>query len=724
MSFNTFIPQGGNYLSGGTTQHGAPVNVGSNARAIAELLGETSIRMKNLALTEKQKAAEVERIRAQEEFLKAKREGTLDLLRKATLSGELPEGMSPSYNDFRKVLLAKDAVTNVYQSEINSNLDVLVDPDGNPETKARILEGAYRKAGIDQYQLDPVGKDIVLKQIAGVQSNLDSLIQRKSVEVNKIKMAAALDQDAINATNSFDGDEGKFVSGVLTSVDIARRASVKEPVKEVIGTYLKQIRNHADKDPESALKMLVALETAELGDGTRVVGNVDLLAGLIKTKEAIETDMLQEDARADRLKAKQRNDIIQALEAKIPAELQTDPTSIKQVFDSFLQQQQTLPADQQLPLSILSDIRKERDSLVKQAMQLRSEDVIAEGQRLQEIEMLKQIYGQQAAAASSEEELQSITDSIQMRDYLTVKDKSEIIKQVNLTRSSFQFASTAFKDAVKLDTVFPEDTLGAFAKSIGVNQEALSTLVNEEIGPLESVYQSEFDKALKEIAKANGLTVEQALLRNKSYYVKDKESETGMSLDSSNNLVKQAISKANAVIQDKVKSRISTHLNLAITQRKTEYAYLNNKLETVNLEALRAYKNSDDLSPEDRDAARQTIVSTRAHLMRLAEAVNTPDTKLPPGMSIPMLSQEQQRSQYDALQNKLGYSVKELVRGKTFAGLDINWESIDPWSVRLVWNKKELEVLKSMPEEMVKPIVSKLKLQSKEDLIAIQEKLL
>jgi hypothetical protein len=119
MSFNTFIPQGGNYLSGGTTQHGAPVNVGSNARAIAELLGETSIRMKNLALTEKQKAAEVERIRAQEEFLKAKREGTLDLLRKATLSGELPEGMSPSYNDFRKVLLAKDAVTNVYQSEIN-----------------------------------------------------------------------------------------------------------------------------------------------------------------------------------------------------------------------------------------------------------------------------------------------------------------------------------------------------------------------------------------------------------------------------------------------------------------------------------------------------------------------------------------------------------------------------------------------------------------------------
>ena len=724
MSFNTFIPQGGNYLSGGTTQHGAPVNVGSNTRAIAELLGETSIRMKNLALTEKQKSAEAERIKAQEEFLKAKREGTLDILRKATLSGELPEGMSPSYNDFRKVLLAKDAVTNVYQSEINSNLDVLVDPDGNPETKARILEGAYRKAGIDQYQLDPVGKDIVLKQIAGVQSNLDSLIQRKSVEVNKIKMAAALDQDAINATNSFDGDEGKFVSGVLTSVDIARRASVKEPVKEVIGTYLKQIRNHADKDPESALKMLVALETAELGDGTRVVGNVDLLAGLIKTKEAIETDMLQEDARADRLKAKQRNDIIQALEAKIPAELQTDPTSIKQVFDSFLQQQQTLPADQQLPLSILSDIRKERDSLVKQAMQLRSEDVIAEGQRLQEIEMLKQIYGQQAAAASSEEELQSITDSIQMRDYLTVKDKSEIIKQVNLTRSSFQFASTAFKDAVKLDTVFPEDTLGAFAKSIGVNQEALSTLVNEEIGPLESVYQSEFDKALKEIAKANGLTVEQALLRNKSYYVKDKESETGMSLDSSNNLVKQAISKANAVIQDKVKSRISTHLNLAITQRKTEYAYLNNKLETVNLEALRAYKNSDDLSPEDRDAARQTIVSTRAHLMRLAEAVNAPDTKLPPGMSIPMLSQEQQRSQYDALQNKLGYSVKELVRGKTFAGLDINWESIDPWSVRLVWNKKELEVLKSMPEEMVKPIVSKLKLQSKEDLIAIQEKLL
>jgi len=724
MSFNTFIPQGGNYLSGGTTQHGAPVNVGSNARAIAELLGETSIRMKNLALTEKQKSAEAERIKAQEEFLKAKREGTLDILRKATLSGELPEGMSPSYNDFRKVLLAKDAVTNVYQSEINSNLDVLVDPDGNPETKARILEGAYRKAGIDQYQLDPVGKDIVLKQIAGVQSNLDSLIQRKSVEVNKIKMAAALDQDAINATNSFDGDEGKFVSGVLTSVDIARRASVKEPVKEVIGTYLKQIRNHADKDPESALKMLVALETAELGDGTRVVGNVDLLAGLIKTKEAIETDMLQEDARADRLKAKQRNDIIQALEAKIPAELQTDPTSIKQVFDSFLQQQQTLPADQQLPLSILSDIRKERDSLVKQAMQLRSEDVIAEGQRLQEIEMLKQIYGQQAAAASSEEELQSITDSIQMRDYLTVKDKSEIIKQVNLTRSSFQFASTAFKDAVKLDTVFPEDTLGAFAKSIGVNQEALSTLVNEEIGPLESVYQSEFDKALKEIAKANGLTVEQALLRNKSYYVKDKESETGMSLDSSNNLVKQAILKANAVIQDKVKSRISTHLNLAITQRKTEYAYLNNKLETVNLEALRAYKNSDDLSPEDRDAARQTIVSTRAHLMRLAEAVNAPDTKLPPGMSIPMLSQEQQRSQYDALQNKLGYSVKELVRGKTFAGLDINWESIDPWSVRLVWNKKELEVLKSMPEEMVKPIVSKLKLQSKEDLIAIQEKLL
>jgi len=56
--------------------------------------------------------------------------------------------------------------------------------------------------------------------------------------------------------------------------------------------------------------------------------------------------------------------------------------------------------------------------------------------------------------------------------------------------------------------------------------------------------------------------------------------------------------------------------------------------------------------------------------------------------------------------------------------LDINWGSIDPWSVRLVWNKKELEVLKSMPEEMVKPIVSKLKLQSKEDLIAIQEKLL
>lgn len=724
MSFNTFIPQGGNYLSGGTTQHGAPVNVGSNARAIAELLGETSIRMKNLALTEKQKSAEAERIKAQEEFLKAKREGTLDILRKATLSGELPEGMSPSYNDFRKVLLAKDAVTNVYQSEINSNLDVLVDPDGNPETKARILEGAYRKAGIDQYQLDPVGKDIVLKQIAGVQSNLDSLIQRKSVEVNKIKMAAALDRDAINATNTFDGDEEKFVSGVLTSVDIAKRASVKEPVKEVIGTYLKQIRNHADKDPEAALKMLVALETAELGDGTRVVGNVDLLAGLIKTKEAIETDMLQEDARADRLKAKQRNDIIQALEAKIPVELQTDPTAIKQVFDSFLQQQQTLPADQQLPLSILSDIRKERDALVKQAMQLRSEDVIAEGQRLQEIEMLKQIYGQQAAAASSEEELQSITDSIQMRDYLTVKDKSEIIKQVNLTRSSFQFASTAFKDAVKLETVFPEDTLGAFAKSIGVNQEALATLVNEEIGPLESVYQSEFDKALKEIAKANGLTVEQALLRNKSYYVKDKESETGMSLDSSNNLVKQAISKANTVIQDKVKSRISNHLNLAITQRKTEYAYVHNKLDTVNLEALRAYKNSEDLSPEARDAARQTIVSTRAHLMRIAEAVNTPDTKLPPGMSIPMLSQEQQRSQYDALQNKLGYSVKELVRGKTFAGLDINWESIDPWSVRLVWNKKELEVLKSMPEEMVKPIVSKLKLQSKEDLIAIQEKLL
>lgn len=727
MSSNFYIPQGGNYIAGGTDTVNYSSNIGNDALAIADILKSSSAKFANLALDSEKKKAEQERIQAQEEFLKAKREGTLDLLRKATLSGELPEGLSPAYNDFRKVLLAKDAVSNVYQTELNSNINVLVDPDVEPQVKQKILQDAYNKSGIDSFQLDPVGKDIIMKQLSQVQGKLDSVMQQRSAEVNIQKMQNAMDKDAINAISAYDGDDSFFVSNMLASVKIARNASVKEPVKEVMGRYMQQINNVAAKDPEKALKMVEAMETAELDDGTPILGNIELISQHVKLRESIENDIERQDARAERLLLKQKNETLRALTSKISADMHGEPELIKAIFDDFINKNSELPVDQQVPFQIVEAVRKERDALVNGAEAVRSEDIVEVAKRQREVDTLKQIYGRQIADAVSSDEINSIINDVQSRDYLTAFDRAEIVKQAQQMRNNFEFAKSEFSSIATIEGIgYTGEDIKGLAKTTKVSEELVSALIEEGIVDAEGLYKETFDNELKRLADAQGLTIEQAKMWNKSGYVKDDVTKE-MTADpyGSMNLVEQAKMVARHAVKQHLTTEAVRSANAIRKQKENRYSMAKGNLRSVDVDSFNAYRNGDEAVTSRALTARGALTDVRIQLSTIVSEIRDAEASDLLGSKASLVKSDILKQQYKDLQDTLGYSIRELLAEKTFAGMpiEVTRETLNPITTRLVWNRKELDVIRNMDEAAIQPLMSKLGV-TRDEFVELQTRLL
>lgn len=735
-------------IPGGVARTGAPIGVGSNARAIAGLLSETSAKLKGISLTQKERAEEEARIAAQDEFLDAKRSNTLDLLRKATLEGQLPEGMSPSYNDYRKVLLAKDAIENSYQAELNANIGMLVDPDVDPNLKATLLQNAYTKTGIDDLDLDPISKGIVLKSLSKVQQNFDSVSRQRAVEVNLEKMQRAIDKDTINVLKNFDGDEDALIDSITTSIDIAKKAAVKEPTKQILSAYLKHINTIAGENPDKALSALDAIEDASLEDGAPLAGNIDIAATLVKSRDTIENTIHQDSVRARRELDNQRNSIIQQLESKLTTADMDDPEKITEVFDSFLAEQEQLPPSEQVPLTVANGVIKERDALVDQARKVRNGDTFEVYAKQQELDLLSKTYSMQATNAENNQQVDDIINDINSRDYLTVRDKARLIGDVTFSRSAYEFSSGEYDpEGIMLEAGITPEVIENLRVAHGGSSDDMDNIIGhvKEFGV--NIYTETFNKSIKEMAQANNMTVEQAMTSNKSRYVSEDDTDLpdgavspsgreGMVLDNSNNLVKMASDKAKAKLIDYLNSTLQTNATLWKVREQLANDAVTDSMSAVSSEAIELYKDSsltDQMAPEAKGLARNAIVMTRGNLMRMAEQLkgqvgftSSDDGQqlLDAKTSDDYTESKKVLDNYYKTQNMLGYSLKEIIKGETLAKLPIDYSRIDPATTRIVWNKRELEVLKNISDREGSKLATKFGVDSVAELIFLQQQLM
>lgn len=719
---------------------GAPVGIGSNARALAKALSGFSTKLGALGREQVSKQEIEEKLKAEEEFLTAKRAGTLDQFRKATMEGLIPEGASPAYNDFRKVLSAKDAIQNIYATEIELNMDALVDPDAPQASKTQIMEDAFAKTGIEQLGLDPVGRGIVNATMLKMQSRLDGKANARSIELNKIKMNEAIGTDAINALGAYGGDRAELVDSFTNSIKIARAGSVMDPVKRVTNAYFKQITNIASDDPDKAQDLLNTIVESKYEDGTKVIGNLELITAATKMEDQIERAIINEDRMADNLLKVQLNKVSTSLEEQIPMDEANNPDSIKAVYDSFLQEQAQLPADKRLPRRVLDGLQGERDTRLKKATQkANAEDSLA----AQEARYSKQRNGLVANRANditSEEDFNLIMKDIDARDDITTREKMELKRTANIAKSAQQLSTKAFKDNVTPEVLqqsgLSKEIAATISGSLGIDLSEVGGAQADIEEGMQRMYSSEFSKELSRLASERDMTYEQALLMNKSRLGK---SEQGMDpeFQHGDNLVMQASAKALEVSSKYAKDQmvmLTDSYKYRDQSRLVRGNALVKAITTERVAGLRAVANSEDASPQEKVGAREILVNTRSHLMQLSKEIdmfsNVEPMEFAVGKNVYDLNDpsvakhlSNKLDKYYALQNSLGYSLKEILARKSIAGVPLDATRIDVRRTKIVWNRKELEVMKRIDIGDLNELAGAFGLTA-EELIIAQENLL
>jgi hypothetical protein len=726
--------QGGGFITPSLGQIGAPVGIGSNARAMANALKGFNATLGSLAKEQVQKQDIQDRLRAEEEFITAKREGTLEGLRKATIDGSLPEGASPAYNDFRKTLLAKDAIQNIYATELNSNLDALVDPDITPQDKALLLQSAYQKAGIGDLNItDPVSRGMVNKMMLGIQTNLDKKSADRYVELNKQKMDEAIGQDAVNALTSYDGDPEMLRQGFIDSINIAKKGSVKEPTKKVASAYLQQISNVALENPDRAQELLDTLVDAKFDDGTQVMGNLDLITAASRMENDIENAIIREERQADQLLGVQLNKVSQSIESTIPEEIANDPEAIKRTYDEFLAKQRQLQPSERLPRKVIDGIQKERNARMKEALSTNTFNDDFALTKLNNRKRRIKLYSNMAHDATSEEDYKTILRDIDSRDDINAREKADIKKSVRIVKSVSEISTASYNDNVSSEDL----------ASIGLSSEAtqgINTQLNIDLNEVtessstisrgvERVFNSTFAETLSEIAQDSGMSYEEVLHMTKSPRV-GQGAGLPAALDSSNNFVKQASSIAKKAALQYGKQQ----MNDLVSGYKLRAKYMLEgadiivdnltRQEVSNISAIAMDESKPAL---ERVNARELLVTSRSELIRLGKAIGQAKDEEGESrfLSVPsILGKAEYENKYYKIQNALGYSLKEILQGETLSGVSIDTKRINPTEVKIVWNKRELKVLKKMSDEDKAKVASLFGFEDPEDLIKAQSKLL
>lgn len=723
--------QGGGFITPSLGQIGAPIGIGSNARALANALKGFNASLGAIGREQVQKQDIEERLRAEEEFLMAKREGTLEGLRKATIAGQLPEGASPAYNDFRKTLLAKDAIQNVYATELNANLDALVNPDTTPEAKAAILRGAHNAAGIADLNItDPVSRGMLNKMMLGIQSNLDKKSASRFVELNKQKMDEAIGQDAIGTLSSYNGDVEALQQSLIDSINIAKKGSVKEPTKRVASAYLQQISNIALENPDRAQDMLEAISEAKFEDGTKVMGNLDLVTASSKMANDIENAIIREERQADQLMGVQLNKVAQSIESQIPEENANDPEVIKQTYDKFLAEQAQLPTDQRLPRQMLDGVTKERNSRMKDALSLNSFNDQFALNRLNNKKRQISLYSNMANDATSEEDYKSILRDLDARDDLNARDKADIKKSIRLVKAASEISSSEYTKNVTAEDMaavgISDGSMEMINTHLNIDMNEVSNGTATVSEGMQRVFNSTFSDTLSTLAQESGMSYEEALNMSKSVRV-GQGAGLPPKLDDSNNFVKQASSIARQAALNYGRQQMDELVNGYKLRAKYMLEGADNIVENISRQEvsnLSAIAMDESLPASERVNARELMVSARSELIRLGKALR-PGARREDVDSrwSDFFSLDTYKDKYYKIQNSIGYSLKEILQGETLAGVDIDLDRINPTEVKIVWNKKELNVLKKMSDEDKAKVAKLFGFENPEDLIKAQSKL-
>ena len=709
---------------------GAPMGTGSNLNMLAGALGKfgSDLERKMKEQEAKAKQAEVsideqEKLAAQREFLAAKRANTLDELRKATISGALPEGASPAYNDYRKTLIAMDAVQNVYGKGLRDNLDTLANPDAPQEAKSQLMQELWQKAGIDQMGLDAFGMDKVNQAAMKIHTAIDEAGNKRFIELNKQKMDDSLGKVALNSVSAFQEPE-ELGSSYLNAIKMARDASVLDPVKRVSQQYFQAISNMAEEDPDRAQAALEALENTKFEDGAKPLGNIELQTMTVQLADKIERAQLEEERVADRRLAKMGMESARAIEAGLEGQAADNPQEIRKAYDAFLN------ANPDLPTEVKERLRDQRNNRMNKAMAEQTMDLNLKRQYIKETQVATDIYTKLAFDARDSIELQQHIEEVNSLANLDERDKAKIIANMSMINKARPIASEQFTDNLG------EKEMAA----LGIDETGIKTLVDtysmpqavveEDVGliteQMRQTYENEFTKELTRLADERGLTMEQAKAMNLPTEQVDPVTKERI-FDTQSTLVGQAAKVARA--------RAGGAAVAAMKARRKEYSQQHalrtksldsiSKALTTDLAAsIKGYANSETLDPVTRGRAREAIVTTRVNLARLAVEATTEQQKFQQVAGVAELPQSPALNSYYQMQNALGYSLKEIMSGKSFAGVELDAARIEPATTRIVWNKKELEVLKRMPENTLNELASLFNVSDGQTLIELQTKLL
>lgn len=713
----------------GVNRSGAPIGVGSNLSRIADALGKFGAgigRKLQARELESQRAEAVakeqEELQAQQEFLEAKRANTIDALRKATMAGELPEGASPAYNDYRKTLLAMDAVQNSYGQALRSNLDTLANPDVAPEAKNELMQKLWSDTGIDQMQLDPFGRAKVNQTALKIHAAIDEEGQRRFVELNKQKMDDSLGQVAMSSLSQFQ-TSAELESSFTNAIRMARDASVLDPVRRVSEKYFQSISNIAEDNPDRAAAALEALQQAQFEDGTKVLGNLDLQTIAVKLEDRIQAARDEEDRVAAKQLDKLRISSARAVESTLSGASADDPMAIRAAYEGFLRENPALPPE------VKDGLRDQRDRRMKRVMADQDLDIELKRQYIRDAQVASDVYTKLAFDARDQIEFQQRVNEVNAMSQLDERDKAKLIVNMQMVNKARPIASSEFEQSLgeKEMAVLGIDDQGV--QSLVQTYSMSEAAVNEDVAALKDqmrqTFSDEFSKELSRLAEENGLTEQQARLMSQPTAQVDPDTKETI-FKTQDTLVGKAAAVARA--------KAGQSAFQLIEAKKGEYAKRNalvsKDLGTLTKElsgematSIRGFANSESIDPQTRGAARQAIVAARVNLSILASKAAA-EAQLSSSVVGTARIKSPSLDAYYALQSSLGYSLKEVVREKSLAGVALDLTRIDPSTTRIVWNKRELEVLRAIPADQISAIAKKLNLSSGEKLIELQTKLL
>ena len=707
-------------------QIGAPIGAGSNARALAGALSGFSSVLKGIAKKDEDRAKDLDEAMALEEILTAEREGTLEQLKQKTLSGEIQEGASPAYNDTRKKYLALHSVDTLYSSEIQKNMSVLVDPDVDPEVKQQILSEAYQSTGIDALQInDPIVKKQVLSKMYEVDKRLKGVQAQEFARVNVEKMNNDISKTAFENVKNLKTPED-LKGGVMESLSVIRSVGGRNPTSRVAKEYLGGIEAIGNDDPDFALEQLEALKSINIDGGGQLLGNPDLYLEASNLKNKLEGIIEKNELKAEHQFNSDVNDLVMSAENQLTVENMYDIDEIDKAFNGIIE----VAKEQGLSPRHIKKIVEERNMRTNEAMKVGNQKLQQKDWQISKPHKNSQLRAKQVLNATSKEEVDGIVEEINMDDSLTVFEKTQAIQSVKFQASQIKFADG------KADSVLTDEYLGVsedattnISNTTGLPIEETNEFVSSLRDEAKEIYKIAFANEIEYLAKENSLTPEQAMQANRSIGVPAKEdmknyNEGDLIFNNAGNYVEQASLKASDVAKKMFTEKLDAYKKQK-TKRFSELRQdLSNRIASEDMQAdlpmLKDVSKMMKVDPQKAIAGRLAITEARMELDRLADRLNT----ITESRGLQEGDRERFTKDYYNIQNSIGYTLREINGGRTMSGVEIDYGQIDPAKTQVLWNEREIGALNKLNPKVADKMAKKLKLETREELIYLQGKLL